>query len=107
MARAKNHGRKARNVCVLVSGGIESAALIAKSLREGLAIYPAYVRGGHAWEKVELYWLKRFLKALRNPHLKPLSILELPVYDCYSQAQWSLSGRGVPSARTKDERVYL
>jgi 7-cyano-7-deazaguanine synthase len=95
------------SVCVLVSGGVESAAMIAKALQDGLVVYPVYVRGGHAWEKIELYWLKRLLRALRGQRLKPLSILELPVHDCYRQAQWSLSGRRVPSARTKDERVYL
>ncbi|MBI4425893.1 MAG: 7-cyano-7-deazaguanine synthase, partial [Elusimicrobia bacterium] len=41
------------------------------------------------------------------PRLAPLTVLDLPVRDCYRSASWSFSGRRVPSARTPDEAVYL
>ena len=93
--------------CALVSGGVESAALLARALSKGGAVYPVYIRAGHAWERAELYWLRRLWRALRSPRLKPLSILDLPVRDCYRRAAWSLSGERVPSARAPDKAVYL
>lgn len=95
-----------RNTCVLVSGGIESAALVHWALRGGGRVQPVFVRAGHAWEVVELGCLRRLLRALGH-RLEPLSVLELPVRDCYRSASWSFSGRRVPSARTPDEAVYL
>ena len=93
--------------CVLVSGGVESAALLGRAAAGREAVYPVYVRGGHAWERAELHWLRRLCRAIRSPRLKPLSVLDLPVRDCYRSARWSLSGRRAPSARTPDEAVYL
>jgi len=98
---------RSKSVCALVSGGVESAALLKALLKDRLVVYPVYVRGGHAWEKVELYWLRRLLRAFRSSNLKPLTVLDLPIDDCYRTAQWSLSGRRVPSSRTPDESVYL
>lgn len=92
---------------VLVSGGVESAALVAWALERGDAVFPVFVRSGHAWERSELAALRRLLTALRSPRLKPLSILELPVADVYRRAGWSLTGRRVPGAKTPDEAVYL
>lgn len=97
----------AGKTCVLVSGGVESAALLSWALRRGDTVFPVYVRGGHAWERAELRWLPKLLRALRSPRLKPHSVLDLPVRDVYRRASWSLSGRGVPSARTPDAAVYL
>ena len=96
-----------KKICALVSGGVESAALLATLLKNRLQVHPVYIRGGHTWEKAELYWLKRLLRNLRTINLKPLAILDLPIVDCYARAQWSLSGNGVPSANTPDEAVYL
>lgn len=92
---------------VLVSGGVESAALLDWALRRGGEVFPVYVRGGHAWEKAELSALRRYLAAVAGPRLKPLSVIFLPVADVYRRASWSLSGRGVPAARTADAAVYL
>lgn len=90
---------------VLISGGIESAYLLK---RESLArtIHPVYVRCGLRWENAELHWLRRLLGALRTPAIRSLSILDLPVGDLYRE-HWSLNGRKVPGARTKDSAVYL
>ena len=71
------------------------------------ALYPVYVRAGFLWERAELHWLRRLLRALRRPALKPLTCLELPAGDCYPAGHWSLSGRRVPDARSRDETVYL
>jgi 7-cyano-7-deazaguanine synthase len=93
-------------LAVLVSGGLDSAILLAESLRERPAVFPLYVRFGLAWEEAELDHLRRFLDAVRTPALGPLAVLELPVRDLYGD-HWSLTGQGVPGARTPDAAVFL
>jgi 7-cyano-7-deazaguanine synthase len=93
-------------LAVLVSGGLDSAILLAEALRERPAVFPLYVRTGLFWEAVELEYLERFLGAVRRPALNPLRILELPVADLYGE-HWSLSGRGVPDDASPDEAVFL
>ena len=90
-------------VAVLVSGGIESASMLAGMKRRGRRIQPVYVREGHAWERAELYWLPRLIRALQLP---PAAVLDMPMSDTYLPGHWSLSGRA-PSARSRDEAVYL
>jgi 7-cyano-7-deazaguanine synthase len=90
----------------LVSGGLDSAILLALESKSGRDVWPVYVRCGLAWEPAELYWLRRFLRASRLPRLLPLSILSFPVRELYG-SHWSLSGRGVPGARSAEAAVYL
>jgi 7-cyano-7-deazaguanine synthase len=96
----------ASSLAVLVSGGLDSAILLGESLRTHSAVHPLYVRNGLSWESVELLHLRRFLEAIRTPHLRPLTILEMPVADIYGN-HWSLTGRNVPDADTPDEAVFL
>jgi 7-cyano-7-deazaguanine synthase len=93
-------------VCVLVSGGPDSVALLGRALRLGRATFPLYVRCGLSWEKAELFWLRRFLKAVHSPHLRPLTVLDMPMRNLYG-GHWSLTGRGVPGVRSFGEAVYL
>jgi 7-cyano-7-deazaguanine synthase len=93
-------------LAVLSSGGLDSAILLAESLRTSPAVHPLYVRMGLFWEVVELRHLHRFLDAVRGPALKPLQILEMPVGDPYGP-HWSITGRDVPHAGTADEAVFL
>ncbi len=93
-------------LAVLVSGGLDSAILLAESVRDRAAVFPLYVRCGLYWESVELYHLHGFLEAVRTPALRPLHILEMPVRDLYAD-HWSLTGAGIPGPETADEAVYL
>jgi len=93
------------SVCVLVSGGVDSCVL-AGDLARKRVVYPIYIRQGLAWESIELYWLRRFLKALRNPRIKPLQVFSLPMADVYGD-HWSVRGKTIPGARTPDSAVYL
>jgi 7-cyano-7-deazaguanine synthase len=94
-------------VCVLVSGGLDSAALVAVLSTTSKAVYPVYVRQGLAWETAELFWLRRFLSALRGrKNIRPLTVLALPMADIY-KTHWSLGRKPVPGARTADRAVYL
>jgi 7-cyano-7-deazaguanine synthase len=93
-------------LAVLVSGGLDSAILLAEALRDAAAVHPLYVRHGLAWEHAELDHLRRFLDAVAAPALRPLQVLEMPVADLYG-THWSLTGRDVPDADSPDEAVFL
>jgi 7-cyano-7-deazaguanine synthase len=94
------------SLAVLVSGGLDSAILLAESLGRCSAIYPLYVRFGLTWETAELRYLRRFLEAVHTEALRPLTLLDMPVADLYGR-HWSLTGDGVPGADTPDEAVFL
>jgi 7-cyano-7-deazaguanine synthase len=93
-------------LAVLVSGGLDSAVLLAEAVRQYPAVYPLYIRTGLYWETAEQRHLERFLAVIQTPVLHPLSILEQPVRDLYGN-HWSLTGVGVPAAGTPDEDVFL
>lgn len=94
------------NICVLASGGIDSAVLLGEALKAGHTVHPVYIRCGLAWEKAELHWLGRYLRAVRSPRLKPLSVLNVDAADLYGD-HWSLGGGKVPGYRSRDAAVYL
>jgi 7-cyano-7-deazaguanine synthase len=95
-----------RDVAVLVSGGLDSAILVAELLSHGHAVHPIYVRFGLAWEPVEEAHLRRFLRSLDDPTPEPLSVLDCPIASVYG-SHWSVSGDAVPDDRTEDAAVYL
>ncbi len=93
-------------LAVLVSGGPDSAVLLAEAVQQRASVHPLYVRCGLFWETEELDHLGRFLDAITAPTLRPLTILEMPVGDLYP-GHWSLSGEGTPGADAPDEAVFL
>src|SRR5262245_425470 len=93
-------------VAVLVSGGVDSAVLLAEALRGPGPVHPLYLRCGLRWETVELEHLRRFLGAIAGPRLASLTVLEMPVADLYG-THWSITGHDIPDADSPDEAVYL
>jgi 7-cyano-7-deazaguanine synthase len=91
------------SVCVLVSGGLDSAVLVAGLAKRYRRVHPVFIRQGLRWEPAELRALRRFLRAARLP--APV-VLDLPVRDLYG-AHWSVTGKGAPGARSADAAVYL
>ena len=94
------------SICVLISGGLDSDVLLAEMIEQYAQVWPMYIRQGLRWEAVELHWLKKFLKQIARPTLKPLQIFSLPMDDVYGR-HWSTGARPVPGARSKDEAVFL
>ena len=92
--------------CVLLSGGLDSAVLLRRSLQRGRPVVPLYVRCGFVWEAAELLWLRRLLRALRTPSLRPLQVIDLPMRPVYGP-HWSFTGRHVPGPQSADAAVYL
>jgi 7-cyano-7-deazaguanine synthase len=104
---ASSAGAGARgDVAVLVSGGLDSASLVAELLSEGAVVHPIYVRFGLAWEPTEEAYLRRFLDTLKSPAPEPLTVLNVPIASIYG-THWSVSGEAVPDERSADEAVYL
>jgi 7-cyano-7-deazaguanine synthase len=91
---------------LLLSGGIDSAVLLAQFLERGWQIVPFYVRTGCVWQASELNSARRFLAKLEQPALRDLVVLDMPLEDLYGD-HWSLSGANVPDDHTPDEAVYL
>lgn len=101
------HRSKPRRVCALVSGGVESAALVDSLLREGCRVYPVYVRSGFRWERAERHWLERLLGALRHPRLEPLKCARVDGRALLAPGHWAFGDAAVPGARSADSAVYL
>ncbi len=97
---------KKRTIGVLVSGGLDSAVLVAEFSRTYQKVWPIYIQQGLAWESAEQYWLIKFLQNISTRSLRPLQVLSLPMDDVYG-AHWSTGRRPVPGARTPDKAVYL
>lgn len=97
---------RSQPTCVLVSSGLDSACLVHRYVERRGEVLPLYLRCGLFWEEAELYWLRRFLKAVRSPLLRPLAVVEVPLRSTYG-AHWSLTGRRVPGAQSDDRAVYL
>lgn len=96
-------------VCVLASGGLDSAVLLG-TLARRREVHPLYVRSGFVWERAEQALLGRFLRALRRRagyRLAPLVRVALPAAPLYGNAHWSVSGRRVPGARAALSSNYL
>lgn len=95
----------AEPVALLCSGGVESAALAFLCSRR-TSLQPIYVRFGLIWEEAEVNSLRAFLKAIANPNLRPLALLDEPVSTLYRN-HWSVTGADTPGADDPDESVYL
>src|SRR5437868_3411881 len=93
------------SLAVLISGGLDSAILLAEAARER-PVVPITIRSGLVWESAEQLHLQRFLAAIAGPRLRPLVTLEQPVSDLYD-THWSTTGHDAPGSDTPDEAVYL
>ena len=91
---------------MLVSGGLDSAVLLAEAVRVYPAVYPLYIRVGLLWESVERAYLERFLEAIQSPVLMPLQILDQPAADLYGH-HWSVTGTGSPTAEAPNDADFL
>jgi 7-cyano-7-deazaguanine synthase len=98
-------------VLALASGGIDSAVMLWELTQSHDPVVPFYVRCGFAWESTELFWLRRYLKKIAHPALRPCVVVRLPMSDIYpaqrGRAHWSVTGKQVPDAQSQDAEVYL
>ena len=94
------------NTLVLVSGGIDSAVLLAQESRQA-RVYPLYVRVGLAWENAERRMLEHLLVApVFNGRMAALETLDFNMRDVYAPSHWAIRGEP-PAYDTPDKDVYL
>jgi 7-cyano-7-deazaguanine synthase len=91
---------------LLLSGGLDSTALLCHFLEQGRRVQPFYVWSDVAWADAELTAVQRLTRALASPLLAPLVVLRLPLGDLYD-IHWSVTGQDVPDADSPDEAVFL
>jgi len=91
---------------VLLSGGLDSAVLVADEAESG-DVQPIYVGVGLAWEAAEQAIVSRFLaSAPVAGRVRPLVSLTVDMRDVYAATHWAVEGRP-PGYHTPDEDVYL
>ena len=91
---------------VLLSGGLDSAVLLAEEAARG-DVQPVYVAAGLAWESAERATLEDLL--VSHPfvgRLRPLVALSVDMRDVYAATHWAVQGTP-PAYHTPDEEVYL
>ena len=92
--------------CVLFSGGLDSAVLLAIEKRDHSPVQPVHVRSGLAWEDAERVAIDQLLKDPIYTGVLPLITISVDMRDVYPRTHWALSGTP-PSYDTPDEDVYL
>ena len=95
------------SVAVLLSGGLDSAVLVAEEAVRH-EVQPIYVSVGLAWEAAERDALGRLL-AVAGASARgvgPLVSLSVDMRDVYAATHWAITGRP-PAYHTPDEDVYL
>ena len=91
---------------VLLSGGLDSAVLLADEATRG-EVQPIYVSVGLAWESGERAMVSRFLASSRlGARVRPLVSLSVDMRDVYAATHWAVRGQP-PAYHTADEDVYL
>src|SRR3954447_16500231 len=91
---------------VLLSGGLDSAVLLADEATRG-DVQPIYVSVGLAWETAERAMVREFLTAIRRgQNVRPLVSLSVDMRDVFAASHWAVQGRP-PGYHTADEDVYL
>ena len=94
------------STAVLLSGGLDSAVLLAEEAASG-EVQPIYVSAGLAWEPSEQATVSRFLASPSlNRRVRPLVSLTVDMRDVYAATHWAVEGRP-PAYHTPDEDVYL
>jgi 7-cyano-7-deazaguanine synthase len=91
---------------VLLSGGLDSAVLIAEEAASG-EVHPVYISVGLAWEAAERATVSCLLeRAPLGGRVRPLVSLNVDMRDVYEATHWAVQGHP-PAYHTPDEAVYL
>jgi 7-cyano-7-deazaguanine synthase len=91
---------------VLLSGGLDSAVLLAEEAVGG-DVQPIYIGAGLAWEPAERAMVDALLRSdpLRG-RVRAVVTLSLDMRDVYAATHWAVTGTP-PAYHTPDEDVYL
>ena len=93
-------------IAVLLSGGLDSAVLVAQEATRDL-VQPIYVSVGFAWESEEQRMLERLLAAPPfSGRIAPAVLLQFDMRDIFAASHWAVAGTP-PAFDTPDEDVYI
>lgn len=99
--------KPAPSSAVLLSGGLDSAVLLALELAERGPALPIHVRAGLAWEAAEAAAIRALLESPPfADQLPPVVSLSVDMRDVYAPTHWAILGEA-PAFDTPDEDVYL
>jgi 7-cyano-7-deazaguanine synthase len=91
---------------VLLSGGLDSAVLLADEAARG-DVQPIYVGAGLAWESAERSMVDALLRSdPLSGRTRGLVALSVDMRDVYAATHWAVTGTP-PAYHTPDEDVYL
>lgn len=91
---------------VLLSGGLDSAVLLAEEAAHD-DVQPIYISVGFPWEQAEREALHHLMAAgFRSARVRPLVALTVDMTDVYPAAHWARTGEA-PAYHTPDEDVYI
>src|SRR5690348_11051125 len=92
---------------VLLSGGLDSAVLLAAEVMTASGVQPIHVRAGLAWEDAEALAIARLLATPPfADRVAPLRTIAVDMRDVYPPTHWAVTGTP-PAYDTPDEDVYL
>ena len=96
---------------MLLSGGLDSAVLLAEEAARSQEVLPLYVSVGLAWESAEREAIHALLapasaQVARAERFDLSLTLAVDMSDVYPAAHWAMVGRP-PGYHTPDEAVYL
>ena len=98
------------STAVLLSGGLDSAVLLAdEAAKSGDLdkVLPIYIGAGLVWESAERAVIARLLDSpVLGGRTRPLASLSADMRDVYAATHWSVTGQA-PTYHTPDEDVYL
>lgn len=97
--------KKTPGVCVLASGGIESAVML-RDLAKHHTVFPLYITCGLVWETEEEKHLRKFLKSISSSSIQKLARIALPLENIYRN-HWSMKKGYFPAYNSHDSEMYL
>jgi 7-cyano-7-deazaguanine synthase len=95
-----------KSTAVLLSGGLDSAVLLADEASRG-EVQPIYIDAGLAWENAERSVIARLLASdALGGRTRSMVTLSVDMRDVYAATHWAVTGTP-PAYHTPDEDVYL
>jgi 7-cyano-7-deazaguanine synthase len=93
-------------VAVMVSGGPDSAILVAELAATSPRVVPIFIRFGLFWDAMEEAAVRQFVAALSSSRIADPIVLDLPLQGVYGR-HWSNTGENVPDEHSPDSAVHL
>ena len=95
-----------QSVCVLASGGLDSSVVLFEYSKSYDRVFPLFVSCGLRWDRIEQFWLDRFINAIRADSIQPVHVVSIDLGDAH-RAHWSVGVQAVPKESDPRDSDYL